>query len=65
MGSGIAADERKPFLVTEFVELGSLRGVLADPDRALDWLVRERMASEIAAGVAHLHSIGIVHRDLK
>ena len=51
--------------MTEFVELGSLRGVLADPDRALDWPARERMAGEIAAGVAHLHSIGIVHRDLK
>lgn len=66
VGSGITTSARKPFLVTEFMELGSLRGVLADAGRALDWAtVRHRMAAEIAAGMAHLHSLRIVHRDLK
>ena len=51
--------------MTEFVELGSLRGVLADAGRELAWAVRERIAGEVAAGVAQLHSLGIVHRDLK
>jgi len=47
------------------MELGSLRGVLADAGRALAWAVRARIAAEIAAGMAHLHSLHIVHRDLK
>ena len=64
-GAGVTTAGRKPFLVTEFMELGSLRGVLADAGRELEWAVRHRMASEIAAGMAHLHSLNIVHRDLK
>ena len=43
-----------------------MRGVLADARRVLDWAtVRRRMAAEIAAGMAHLPSLSIVHRDLK
>ena len=61
----LSQQARKPFLVTEFMELGSLRGVLADAGRELGWAVRARMAAEIAAGMAHLHSLNIVHRDLK
>ena len=64
LGSGTTATN-KPFLVTEFMDLGSLRGVLADTGRVLDWAVRARVAAEIAAGMAHLHSLKIVHRDLK
>ena len=52
-------------MVTEFMELGSLRGVLADVGRVLAWAVRKRVAAEIAAGTVHLHSLKIVHRDLK
>ena len=43
------------------MELGSLRRALADAGRALAWAVRERVAAEMA----HLHSLKIVHRDLK
>ena len=64
LGSGITG-EGEPFLVTEFMELGSLRGVLADVGRVLAWAVRKRVAAEIAAGTVHLHSLKIVHRDLK
>ena len=65
IGSGTTSNH-KPFLVTEFMELGSLHGVLADAGRVLDWkTVRQRMAVEIAAGMAHLHTLSIVHRDLK
>ena len=63
-GAGIMPDLR-PFMVTEFMALGSLRHVLADRARALGWEVRHRLAEQMADGMAYLHSLKIVHRDLK
>jgi serine/threonine-protein kinase len=57
------SDDR-PFMVLEYLPGGSLEellrahGALADEDT-------HRIASEIAAGLAHAHSRGVVHRDLK
>ena len=63
-GAGTMADNR-PFMVTEFMALGSLKHVLADPGRPLGWGVKIRIAAQVAGGVAYLHSLQIVHRDLK
>jgi eukaryotic-like serine/threonine-protein kinase len=57
------SDDR-PFMVLEYLAGGSLEellranGALPDGDT-------QRIASEIAAGLAHAHSRGVVHRDLK
>src|SRR5438105_6379527 len=54
----------RPFMVLEYLAGGSLEellrasGALADADT-------HRIASEIAAGLAHAHARGVVHRDLK
>ena len=53
----------KPFMVLEYLPNGSLEerlkaGPLAD-DETL------RIATELAAGLAHAHARGLVHRDLK
>jgi len=54
----------RPFMVLEYLPGGTLEerlepGVpLADADTA-------RIASEVAAGLAHAHARGLVHRDLK
>src|SRR5438067_10287682 len=54
----------RPFMVLEYLAGGSLEellranGALADADT-------QRIASEIAAGLAHAHGRGVVHRDLK
>ena len=61
-GAGTLADG-SPFLVTELMDLGSLTGVL---QRApLDWTTKGRFALEIAQGMALVHSLHRMHRDLK
>ena len=53
----------KPFMVLEYLPNGSLEDRLAagplDDHEAL------RIATELAAGLAHAHVRGLVHRDLK
>ena len=53
----------KPFMVLEYLPNGSLEerlkaGPLADDETM-------RIATELAAGLAHAHARGLVHRDLK
>jgi LRR receptor-like serine/threonine-protein kinase FLS2 len=62
LGAGVMANG-SPFLVTEFMELGSLRRVLET--RELRWDLKIRIASDVARGMALVHSLGRMHRDLK
>ncbi|HVW90027.1 MAG TPA: serine/threonine-protein kinase, partial [Gaiellaceae bacterium] len=53
----------RPYMVLEYLPNGSLedrlkRGALSDAETT-------RVASEVAAGLAHAHDRGLVHRDLK
>jgi serine/threonine protein kinase len=50
--------------VTELMQ-GSLKDVLRDIQRPLDWSTRLRIADDIAKGMNYLHLRGAVHRDLK
>jgi hypothetical protein len=62
-GAGVT-DNGLPFLVTEFMERGSLNVVLANsPDIA--WAQKLQFAHDTALGMRHLHSLGSIHRDLK
>jgi eukaryotic-like serine/threonine-protein kinase len=57
------ADER-PFMVLECLAGGSLEDLLRE--RApLDAPETQRIATDVAAGLAHAHERGLVHRDLK
>jgi hypothetical protein len=63
LGAGVF-ENGVPFLVTEFMERGSLRVVLENsPDIA--WPKKLSFARDTALGMQHLHALGCIHRDLK
>jgi serine/threonine protein kinase len=63
-GAG-TTDDGRFFLVTELLTGGSLRKALLDKETTIDWSVRHRVAKQVASGMQHLHSLSVVHRDLK
>ena len=63
-GAGTLEDGT-PFMVVELMELGTLTGVLQDTAVDLDWPTRQRFAHETALGMALVHALGHMHRDLK
>ncbi len=62
-----AADELidgRLYVVMEYIEGGSLHGeIRRDPKMTFDRF--QRIARDICAGVAHAHSHGLVHKDIK
>jgi len=54
-------------IVTEFMGCGDLYGFLHDTTKELNWILRFKIANDIANGMSFLHSAKppIVHRDLK
>jgi serine/threonine-protein kinase len=56
--------EGRPYMVLELLPGGSLENRLRE-GRPLPDADTERLANEIAAGLAHAHARGLVHRDLK
>lgn len=52
-------------LVMEYMPKGSLFKVLHNKSEPLDWNIRIRIATDIASGLAFLHSKQIWHRDIK
>ena len=56
--------EGRPYMVLEFMPGGTLEDRLGE-GRPLPDAETERIAHEIADGLAHAHSRGLVHRDLK
>ncbi|XP_051174034.1 LIM domain kinase 1 isoform X2 [Leptopilina boulardi] len=60
---GVLYKDKKLHLVTEFIAGGTLREKLHD-GKHLPWEQRISFAKDIAAGMAYLHSMNIIHRDL-
>src|SRR5579864_1636455 len=54
----------RPFMVLEYLPGGSLEELLQTNGALPDESTR-RIASDVAAGLAHAHARGVVHRDLK
>lgn len=64
-GAGVFGDQT-PFLVEELMEEGSLKGYLRNPKhQGLAWDLKMRFSRDVARGMAHIHSLGHLHRDLK
>jgi hypothetical protein len=66
LGAG-RTQEDCPFIVSEFVERGTLRDLLDDESRALPMSIRIKYCLDVAKGMNFLHSLSPprVHRDLK
>lgn len=47
----------------QYINGGNLEQLL-DSNKYLSWTTRVKLASDIAMGLAYLHSKGIFHRDL-
>ncbi|KAG0249613.1 hypothetical protein DFQ27_009907 [Actinomortierella ambigua] len=54
----------KLVLITEYVDGGSLQQAIKS-QRTADWFIKMRVAHEIAQGLDYMHSIGVIHRDLR
>jgi tetratricopeptide (TPR) repeat protein len=52
------------YLVMEYVEGQTLRGLLKDLDRVPEELCRH-IGREVAKGLAAIHAAGVIHRDMK
>ncbi|KAB0791335.1 hypothetical protein PPYR_03135 [Photinus pyralis] len=61
---GVLYKEQRLHLVTEYIAGGTLRELIHDSSQPLPWEQRVSFAKDIAAGMAYLHSMNIIHRDL-
>ncbi|KAK9753916.1 PDZ domain [Popillia japonica] len=50
--------------MTEYIAGGTLTELIHDTSQPLPWEQRVSFAKDIAAGMAYLHSMNIIHRDL-
>ena len=61
---GVLYRDKRLHLLTEFISGGTLKELIQDMNRALSWHQRINFAKDIASGMAYLHSMNIIHRDL-
>jgi len=55
-----------PFLVEELMAGGTLERLLRGGNaRQLDWDTKSSLAADVARGMAYMHGLGHIHRDLK
>ncbi|KAM7088752.1 LOW QUALITY PROTEIN: LIM domain kinase 1 [Ciconia maguari] len=60
---GVLYKEKRLNFITEY-KGGTLRGLIKNMDSHYPWSQRVSFAKDIAAGMAYLHSMNIIHRDL-
>ncbi|XP_059910098.1 LIM domain kinase 2 isoform X1 [Gadus macrocephalus] len=60
---GVLYKEKRLNLITEYIRGGTLKDYIRDMD-LFPWEQRVSFAKSIASGMAYLHSMSIIHRDL-
>ncbi|XP_064209655.1 LIM domain kinase 2 [Anguilla rostrata] len=60
---GVLYKDKRLNLITEYIEGGTLKDFIRDMD-PFPWKQRVSFAKGIASGMAYLHSMSIIHRDL-
>lgn len=53
------------YLITEYMEGGTLWKLLNNKAKPLPWLTRVNIAIDVARAITYLHARNIIHRDLK
>eukprot|EP01113_Clastostelium_recurvatum_P020910 TRINITY_DN2475_c0_g1_i1.p1 TRINITY_DN2475_c0_g1~~TRINITY_DN2475_c0_g1_i1.p1 ORF type:complete len:834 (-),score=248.83 TRINITY_DN2475_c0_g1_i1:123-2624(-) len=63
----LGACTKPPYMaiVTQFMERGNLADLMDNQNEAFDWDLVLLMAKDICKGMVHIHSMGLIHRDLK
>ncbi|XP_077360794.1 LIM domain kinase 1-like isoform X1 [Festucalex cinctus] len=61
---GLFYKDKHIHFVSEYIQGGTLRESIAKMDNNFSWNVRVSYAKDIAAGMAYLHSMNVIHRDL-
>lgn len=61
---GLFYKDKRINFVSEYIQGGTLRETIEKMVKDFSWTVRVSFAKDIAAGMAYLHSMNVIHRDL-
>ncbi|XP_037605748.1 LIM domain kinase 1-like [Sebastes umbrosus] len=61
---GLFYKDKRINFVSEYIQGGTLRETIIKMDKDFPWSTRVGYAKDISAGMAYLHSMNVIHRDL-
>ncbi|NP_001036156.1 LIM domain kinase 1a [Danio rerio] len=61
---GVLYKDKRLNFIAEYIKGGTLRDIIKNMDSNYPWGQRVSFAKDIASGMAYLHSMNIIHRDL-
>ncbi|XP_076025049.1 LIM domain kinase 1-like isoform X2 [Genypterus blacodes] len=61
---GLFYKDKRLNFISEYVKGGTLRETIKKMDNDFSWSIKVSFAKDIAAGMAYLHSMNVIHRDL-